>query len=395
MRNDQPTALEADCCPLSRIQTSSRAGPIIKVHPLTPKNNATIADVARTAGVSTATAGRVLGGYGYTSEEKKEQVLKAARSLGYRPNALARSLITGKTRTIGVVAGDIQNPFYASVIRGISNVAEANGFGLLITNSDESQSKEIHSVELLAQKQVDGLIVTPTDTRKSRHLHNLRSMGVPVVLIDRAVAGLQVDRVGTDNIAAAEQAVRHLIEAGHRRIGIVAELVEEEKGELAQFMARAVSGDPVESEILYPSWQRFLGYIRAHRVAGLPIDLKLTLRAGSYSALAAEQLVPEFLAQPDRPTAIFTTDGTMSEGTMRALASLKIHIPGDISLICFDDLDWMSLINPGISTMSQPRLAMGEAATRMLLERIRGDDVPPRTVLMSATLIERGSVSSQ
>ena len=116
-----------------------------------------IADVARAAGVSTATAGRVLGGYGYTSDDKKENVLKAAQALGYRPNALARSLITGKTRTLGVVAGDIQNPFYASVLRGISNVAEANGFGLLITNSDELQSREVHSVELLAQKQVDAV----------------------------------------------------------------------------------------------------------------------------------------------------------------------------------------------------------------------------------------------
>lgn len=372
-----------------------RAGPIERYCPLAAKSKATIADVARAAGVSTATAGRVLGGYGYTSEEKKDQVLKAARSLGYRPNALARSLITGQTRTLGVVAGDIQNPFYASVIRGISNVAEANGFGLLITNSDESQAKEVHSVELLAQKQVDGLIVTPTDTRKARHLHNLRTSGVPLVLIDRAVAGFQVDRVGTDNISAAEQAVRRLIDAGHRRIGIVAELVEAEQGELAQFMARAISGDPVDSETLYPSWQRLLGYIRAHRVAGLPIDPRLTLRAGSYSALAAEQLVPSFLDQPDRPTALFTTDGTMSEGTMRALAALKLQIPSDISLICFDDLDWMSLINPGISTMSQPRLAMGEAATRMLLERIRGEEAPPRTVLMSAALIERGSVAKR
>ncbi|MGN7292755.1 MULTISPECIES: LacI family DNA-binding transcriptional regulator [unclassified Rhizobium] len=364
-----------------------------KDHPLTPKGKATIADVARAAGVSTATAGRVLGGYGYTSEAKKEQVLKAAQGLGYRPNALARSLITGKTRTIGVVAGDIQNPFYASVLRGISNVAEANGFGLLITNSDEAQSKEVLSVELLAQKQVDGLIVTPSDTRKARHLFNLQAMGVPLVLIDRAVAGLMVDRVATDNIAAAEHAVRHLIAAGHRRIGIVAELVDEESGGLDAFLKRAIAGEPVESETLYPSWQRLLGYIRAHRIAGLPIDPRLTLRAGSYSALAAQAVVPPLLTEPDRPTALFTTDGTMSEGAMRAIAGLKLSIPSDLSLICFDDLDWMSFLRPGITTVSQPRLAMGEAAARMLLERIRGEEYPARTVLMPAELIERGSVA--
>lgn len=361
---------------------------------MAPNNKATITDVARTAGVSTATAGRVLGGYGYTSEEKKEQVLKAAQQLGYKPNTLARSLITGKTRTIGVVAGDIQNPFYASVLRGISNVAEANGFGLLITNSDETQSKEIRSVELLSQKQVDGLIVTPSDTRKALHLHHLRSIGVPVVLIDRAVANLPVDRVATDNIAAAEQAVRHLISAGHRRIGIVAELVEDEgEGGLDTFLARAISGEPVESEILYPSWQRLLGYVRAHRIEGLPIDPQLTMRAGSYSAQAAQVLVPNLLSRPEPPTAIFTTDGTMSEGVMRAITELKLTLPSDLSLICFDDLDWMSFLRPGITTISQPRLAMGEAAARMLLERIRGEEIPPRTVLMPAELIERGSVA--
>lgn len=360
---------------------------------MSQKTKATIADVARAAGVSTATAGRVLGGYGYTSEEKKEQVIKAAQDLGYRPNALARSLITGKTRTLGVVAGDIQNPFYASVLRGISNVAEANGFGLLITNSDEARSKEIHSVELLGQKQVDGLIVTPSDTRKARHLHNLRAAGVPLVLIDRAVAGLKVDRVATDNIAAAEQAVRRLIAAGHRRIGIVAELVDEGTGGLDEFLTRAIAGDPIESETLYPSWQRLLGYVRAHRIAGLPVDPKLTLRAGSYSALAAEAVVPQLMTMKDRPTALFTTDGTMSEGAMRALTGLKLNIPHDLSVVCFDDLDWMSFHRPGITTVAQPRLAMGEAAARMLLERIRGEDYPPRTVLMSAELIERGSVA--
>lgn len=360
---------------------------------MSSKSKATIADVARAAGVSTATAGRVLGHYGYTSEEKKEQVLKAAQDLGYRPNALARSLITGKTRTLGVVAGDIQNPFYASVIRGISNVADANGFGLLITNSDEIPAHEVHAVELLAQKQVDGLIVTPIDTRKARHLFNIKAMGMPLVLIDRAVGGLMVDRVATDNIAAAEQAVRHLIGEGHRRVGIVAELVDENFMTLDDFVSHAIAGDPIESETLYPSWQRLLGYIRAHRIAGLTVDPRLIMRAGSYSAQAAQDVVPPVMTSPHPPTALFTTDGTMSEGTMRALTMLKLSVPEDLSLVCFDDLDWMSFLRPGITTVSQPRLAMGEAAARMLLERIRGEEYPSRTVLMPAELIVRGSVS--
>lgn len=357
------------------------------------QDKVTIAEVAKLAGVSTATAGRVLGGYGYSRQEIKDRVRKAADELGYRPNLLARGLITGKTKTIGVVAGDIQNPFYASVLRGISNVVEANGFGLLITNSDEDQAREIHSVELLTQKQVDGLIVTPSDTLKASHLHGLLAMGIPLVLIDRSVADLKVDCVATDNIAAAEQAVRHLIMAGHRRIGIVAELAEEQAGGLETFLARAAAGDPVGSETLYPSWQRLLGYVRAHRLAGLPVDPRLTLRAGSYSAQAAQSLLPAFLDQAEPPTALFTTDGTMSEGAMRAVTGMRLSIPSDLSLICFDDLDWMSFLHPGITAVAQPRLAMGEAAARMLLERIRGEEMPPRTVLMPAELVERGSVA--
>src|SRR5258708_36260677 len=117
----------------------------------------TIIEVARSAGVSTATAGRVLGGYGYASGDIKYRVREAAEALGYRPNRLAKSLITGKTQTIGVVAGDIESPFYASVLRGIGDVARGEGFGVIVTNSDEEPALEREAVQLLLEKQVDGL----------------------------------------------------------------------------------------------------------------------------------------------------------------------------------------------------------------------------------------------
>lgn len=357
------------------------------------KPKATIADVARLAGVSTATAGRVLGGYGYTSDSKKDNVFKAAEKLGYRPNALARSLITGKTKTIGVVAGDIQNPFYASVLRGISNIAEKEGFGLLITNSDESLEQEVSAVDLLIQKQVDGLIVSPCDTRVAAHLRSLHTSGIPLVLIDRAVAGLEIDRVGTANVAAAREAVSRLIAAGHSRIGLVAELVEEVEGGVDHFIARALAGEPVETDSLYPSWQRLLGYVQAHQIARLPVDFLLVRRVGQYSAEAAERTTRDLLSSSSPPTALFTTDGTMSEGAMAAIAGLRISIPGDLSIVGFDDLDWMSFLPPGITTVAQPRVAMGETAARMLLEQISGENIPARTVLMPASLIGRGSIS--
>jgi LacI family transcriptional regulator len=184
----------------------------------------TIIEVARRAGVSTATAGRVLGGYGYASDENKEKVRAVAEELGYRPNLLARGLITGKTQTIGVVAGDIESPFYASILRGIADVARSKGFGVIVTDSDEVFQRERDAVQLLMEKQVDGIIVAPCDLESSRHLQDALAAHCPVVQIDRFVKGLKADSVTLDNRGAAKEAVQILLRAGHRRIGIVAEL---------------------------------------------------------------------------------------------------------------------------------------------------------------------------
>lgn len=357
------------------------------------KSKATIADVARLAGVSTATAGRVLGRYGYTKEETREKVTQAARTLGYRTNALARSLITGKTRTIGVVAGDIQNPFYASILRGIADVVELYDFGLLIVNSDENLDKEVRAVNVLLEKQVDGLIVSPCDTRNARHLRDLKVAGLPLVLLDRNVAGLEVDSVTIDNIAAARRAVTALIAAGHKRIGLVGELLDEPEGGLKGFIQRGLAGEVLSTDTLYPSWQRLLGYLHAHRQAGLPVDEALIRRVGAYSAEEAQDVARALINQPGRPTAVFATDGTMSEGVVAAVSRLRLAVPGDLSLVCFDDLEWMSFLSPGITTMAQPRLAMGETAATMLLERIEGSQVPARGMVLRADFIERGSIS--
>ena len=354
------------------------------------KPKVTIADVAKLAGVSTATAGRVLGEYGYSSAEKRGRVLAAAKSLNYRPNLLARSLITGRTRTIGVVAGDIQSPFYATILRGVSDVAGRNDFGLLITNSDESAAEEIRAVELLLEKQVDGLIVSPCDTHDAAHLRDTAA-NLPVVLIDREVAGLEVDTVGVDNIGSTQDCIADLIRLGHRRIGMVAELESSYRGGVADFIDRA-RASAIEPAILYPSWQRLLGYLRAHDAAGVPVDPGLVCRVGKYSVQAAQDQARLFLAQGPRPTAIFTADGLMSAGTMAAISASHLQVPGDLSLVCFDDLDWMAFVDSGIDAVAQPRSAMGEAAARMLLERIDGLTAPPRRLKLATRHITRGSV---
>tara|TARA_R110002051_G_scaffold324519_3_gene422145 strand:+ start:5235 stop:6278 length:1044 start_codon:yes stop_codon:yes gene_type:complete len=342
------------------------------------------------AGVSTATAGRVLGDYGYSSGEKREKVLIAAKQLGYRPNLLARGLITGRTKTIGVVAGDIQSPFYASIIRGISDVAERNGIGLIITNSDENLAHEMRSVRLLMEKQVDGVILSPCEPQGGEHLEALIDTGIPIVQIDRQVENLAADFVGTDNRAGAREAVARLLDLGHRRIGMVGEL-EHATWTIERFIG-AVTNQAVASEKLYPSWQRLHGFIEAHLAAGVEINPRMVRQAGTYAADAAERQTQLLLAG-DRPTAIFTADGVMTAGTMAAISASQLNLPSDLSIICFDDLEWMNFLRPGIDAVAQPRGAMGEAAAQLLLDRIEGSGGPPQRIIMAPRLLLRGSVA--
>ncbi len=355
------------------------------------KATTTIADVARRANVSTATAGRVLGNYGYASEAVRKKVQKAAHELGYRPNHLARSLIRGETRTIGVVIGDIQSPFYARIIRGISDVAQSSEIGLIITNSDEVVDLERKSVELLMDKKVDGMIVSPCDTINAAHLRAAHEAGVPMVLIDRRVRGLDVDSISLDNVGSARAGVADLLRAGHRRIALVAELAGTGGMTLDRIMTTSPPGPP-DIHFHYPSWQRLLGYLLAHHDAGIAPQPEMICQVKSYSAKVAAEKAVKILRSDAPPTAIFTADGVMSAGVMAATKEVGARIPDDISLLCFDDMDWMEFMVPGIDAISQPRMQMGQMAARLLMEQISQPDAEPRVMEMVPRHIQRGSI---
>jgi LacI family transcriptional regulator len=357
-------------------------------------DSVTIIQVAERAGVSTATAGRVLGGYGYSSDPVRDRVHAAAEALGYRPNGLARGLITGKTRTIGVVAGDISSDFYASAMRGIADVARGEGVGAILTNSDENLEREREAVQLLLEKRVDGLIVSPCDLANSGHLRAAVAAQCPLVQIDRIAEGVPADSVTVDNRGAAWDVVTRLLTAGHTRIAFVAELESTSFGDVPQFAAAAASSR-LEPQFLYPSWQRLLGYLDAHREAGVPVDLDVVVRVGAYSADAATSAVLELLNRDGsaRPTALFAGDGMMSTGAMAAISQLGVSIPEDLSFVCFDDLDWMSFVGSGITTVVQPVHEMGRRAAEFLLARIAGDTSEYRHAVLPAQLAERGSIA--
>jgi LacI family transcriptional regulator len=327
----------------------------------------TIRDVARTAQVSQATAARALGGYGYVSAASRRAVEAAAEQLGYVPNDVARALASGVSSAIGLVVGDVENPFFAAAARGMSDVIEEHGHTLLLANSDEDLERERVAVETLRSRRVDGLVVVPSSGTPSPHLRAAVAAGTPLVLLDRAVRGLGVDAVTVDNAAGARSAVEHLLGYDHRRIGLVSD------------------GPEIPS-----SAERIKGYRDAMGDAGVGVEAGLEAITGptreeGYAAAL------ELLRRPERPTALFTTNNFMTLGAVRAMRDLGLHAPDDISLVGFDDLEWTTLVDPPLTVVSQPAAELGQEAGRRLLARLGGATRRPQRVRLPTELIVRGS----
>jgi LacI family transcriptional regulator len=356
-----------------------------------PGRPPTIRDVARVAGVSVATASRALGNYGRVSDDTRTRVLAATEQIGYRPNSLARSMITRRTNSIGVVCADISSPFFAGVVRGITDEAKRAGYDILLVNTDEDVDTERESVELLMDKRVDGLIVSAADVCEVEHLAAAQERGTPVVLIDRISSMLRADAVTVDDVGATEHAVTHLLGLGHRRIAILAELRIEREADWSALLGPELDRDRGE---LNASAARLLGYLRAHRTAGVEVDPSLVCRTGTYDVDAAARTATELLSRSDRPSALVTTDNVMTVGGFRAVRELDLDLPGDLSFVGFDNLDWTTLVRPALTLVEQPMHEIGEQAARRLVERIGGDDQEPRRILLPTSFLVRGSTAA-
>jgi len=340
----------------------------------------TLRDVAREAGVSKVTAARVLGSYGTASPGAKEKVLAAARALGYRPNELARSMTTGRSRTIGVIVGDIENPYFGRAVRGISEVATAAGFDVILANSGEDVGKEQAAVRVLLGKRVDGLIVTPASMSETQHLESIQSSGRPLVLLDRAVPGLKVDSVVTDDRAAAKAATQTLIDAGHRRIA---------------YITATNSDNPIyrgpHQISLTTVMDRIEGFLAAASEAGIETPEQY-IRLAATRLGASGKIIADLLSLPHRPTAILASDNVVGLEVFKAIRALGMSIPNDLSLIAFHDADWTSVTTPPITVISQPVYNLGIESAQILIKRINGATEPPMQLALATTLIERQSV---
>jgi LacI family transcriptional regulator len=330
----------------------------------------TLQDVADHAGVSQATAGRALGGYGSISEDARSRVEQAAVTLGYRTNAVARALASGTTKSIGLVIGDIENPFFATVARGLSDVVQEAGYTVVLANADENWDLESRALEVLETRSVDGMVVAPAPDSDAGVLERL-SERIPLIAVDRTLPGLDVDTVLVDNVAGAASATRHLVDLGHRDIGLVTE-------------------PPVLSSVR----ERIQGYedvLEAHGLEPDPARVAVGTPKLEGGLLAAKGL----LEAADRPQAIFATSNTMTAAVIAATVELGLRIPDDVSVVGFDDSEWMRLVSPPITVVRQPVYALGQATGRLLNDRINGWEGDAKQLRLKTELVVRESCSKR
>lgn len=327
---------------------------------------ATINDVADEAGVSVATVSHVINDTRYVSEELTERVQEAMEELGYHPNALARSLKTEKTQTIGLIASDISNPFFSTLLRGVEDQALEKDHSLIVCNTDETLKKEKLYVDVLTQKKTDGLIVAPTG-KSDENLLSLKERGVPLVFVDRKLDNFGAPAVLSDNIGGAKSATRHLINLGHRRIGIILGL-----------------------EKVNTSRERLKGYEKAMNEAG--IEIKPELIKEGYSQIAGgAEAANELLSLNPPPTAIFSANNLMTIGAMQGIQGAGLSCPEDVSLVGFDDFEWASTFKPRLSTVAQSPYEIGSKSIELLFKRMEGDAIKEKEIRMQTELKIRES----
>lgn len=348
----------------------------------------TVADVARRAGVSVATAGRVLGGYGNVSADRQAAVQTAADELGYAPNGVARSMRLGGTRTIGFVAVDVSNPFFASAMRGVVDVAHDEGYETIVLNTDDSRDLERNAVRVLLEKQIEGIVVSPTSVTDIEHLRTAQQRGVPVVLLDRHSPVLPADSVVIDNERAAADAVQYLIDAGHRKIGALVSVDPAERPELVTVRDRLEVHGPSR-----PSVDRLRGYVNALQKHRIRVRPKLVGMSPLQDRSHAEQTLTGMFTGRDAPTALFATDNVATQIAYATARRLDRSIPDELSLVGFDDADWTVLVAPPLTVVAQSPLEMGRAAAQRLFARIHGDEQQPAKITVPTELLVRDSVA--
>jgi len=329
----------------------------------------TILDVARLAGVSTATVSRVINSPESVREQTREKVLLAMAKCNYKYNALARGFVTKKSNTIGLIIPTINNSVFAESTLGVQEYADQKNIKVVLGNSYYKYSQEENLVKVLRESQVDGLIITTTDL-KGEILKSLVDENFPLVLLFSTVKGGPISAVGIDNYRGGYLATEHLISLGHKRICMVA-------GNFS---------------MTDRSFHRWHGYKKCLRDNGIPYDKELLVQT-DYSLLGGRDSIKKLLSLASPPTAVFCSNDYIAFGAIKGAREMGLSLPKDLSIVGFDDMQTASYMVPALTTIRQPAKEMGQRAAKLLLQMIEKKSKPVQD-MMESTLIVRESTAT-
>ncbi|MDR6538789.1 LacI family DNA-binding transcriptional regulator [Variovorax soli] len=332
---------------------------------------ATIKDVALRAGVSVTTVSHVVNDTRHVSAKVRERVEEAIRELGYVPSAVARSLKSNTTRTVGMLIPNSSNPYFAEIVRVVEDRCFGAGYTLVLCNTDDEPRRQSVYLQVLSERRIDGLIVVSTGDDASLATL-LRGLRMPVVLVDREIDDPACDLVESAHMHGGLLATRHLVSLGHTRIACI--------------------GGPAG---LAPSAQRIEGWRMALAEAGLSpaAGAGELLWHGGFTSQGGYEAMHAIARTSSPPSAVFVCNDLMAIGALRAAHESGLRVPDGLSVVGFDDIELSSFTSPPLTTVAQPKARIGALAVDMLLERIDGRRHEPRKVMLQPELHVRGSTA--
>jgi len=338
-------------------------------HAAPAKGRASIHDVAARAGVSVTTVSHALNGTRFVSEQARAKVEEAAHALGYVPSQVARGLKHNTTRTLGMLVPNNSNPYFAEIIRGVEHHCYAAGYSLVLCNSNDDPERQAAHLRVLAERRVDGLVLVASgdDAQIARACADLR---LPLVLVDREIDAIEADLIEADHAAGGELATAHLLALGHARVACI--------------------GGPAG---LRPSDQREAGWRRALAGAGVAPREDEFVR-GDFGPQSGAAAMRRLLKSRRRPTAVFVCNDLMAIGALAAAHAEGLDVPHDLSVVGFDDIELAAYTMPPLTTVAQPKEAIGTGAAELLLERLGAGRSEPRRVILQPELRGRASCAA-
>lgn len=326
----------------------------------------TIKDVADRAGVSKTTVSHVINDSRFVEEDTRQKVLRAIRDLHYRPNAVARSLTTKRTNTIGVVISDSSNPFFGELIISVEEILRPQNYALIICNTNETLEYEAHYLNLLLKQRVDGIISAAT-SQPWVELSKAEIQQTPIVFVDRTFDNLDGYYVGVDNKGGAYRGTQHLIQCGYQKIGILSGL-----------------------DRLSTMRERLDGFCQALVAAGLPVKQEW-IAPSQLSVDGGRQAMRTIFSQPEKPEALFINNNLLALGALLEMQQLNLDCSQDLGMVAFDDHPWAAVSCPPLTVVRQPTRTIGNTAAEMILALINDQPVLERNVILPCELIVRQS----